>query len=244
MKKISVVLCICALLLVTTAVAQAVDVHMYIDTGPDGWNATRFAAWTPGAFAAAADGTYVNMSGGAHPGTTIFEAPEAIVFSTGDNGSMLLWTFWIPGKTIAQLSGNIQYRYDYDWEGDGYSTSWSTLTAGTSFPSWKEYTNSSNISGVVGTIGCSWWANDNYASPLDTGGTKYDETDAADVAALAQEMITYQTYFGADIQVREDASSPWEMTSVYGQLAVPEPTSIMALLAGLGGIVGYRRFRK
>ncbi|MEN6357177.1 MAG: PEP-CTERM sorting domain-containing protein [Armatimonadota bacterium] len=244
MKKISVVVCICVLLLVTVAAAQAVDVHMYIDTGPDGWNSTLFSAWTPSAFAAAANGTYTNMGGGAHPGTTIFNAQEAIVYSTGDNGSMLLWTFWIPGKTIAALSGNVQFRYNYDWEGTAYSTSWSQITTGTTFPFWTEYTNSSNVSGVVGTIGCSWWANDNYANPLDTGGTKYDETDAADVAALAQEMITYQTYFGADLQVREDANSAWETTSVTGQLAVPEPTSIMALLAGLGGIVGYRRFRK
>ncbi|MCE5323156.1 PEP-CTERM sorting domain-containing protein [bacterium] len=244
MKKISVVICICVLLLATAAVAQAMDVNLYIDTGPDGWNSTLFSAWTPSAFAAAADGTYVNMGGGAHPGTTIFEAQEAIVFSTGDNGSMLLWTFWLPGKTAAEMAGNIQYRYKYDWEGVDYTTDWSTLTAGTSFPAWGDYTNSSSVSGVVGTIGCSWWANDDYAEPYDTGGTIYDETDAADVAALAQEMVTYQTYFGVDIQVREDENSAWETATLNGQLAVPEPTSIMAILFGLGGIAGYRRFRK
>jgi len=226
MKKISAVICICVMLLAAATAAQAVNVQMYIDTGPDYWNTTLFSAWTPGAYAAAADGTYVNMSGGTYPGTTIFVAEEAIVYSWGDNGNMLLWTFWIPGKTTTELAGNIQYRYRADWEGVEYTYGWYDIpSSGANI--WQDYINSSSVSGVVGAIGCAWEVTGDYS----------------DVESLAADMYTYQTYFAADLQVREDSESAWETYTLTGQLA-PEPTSIIALLAGLCSIAGYRKFKK
>lgn len=227
MRKCSAVICILVLLLVTATVAQAVDVQMYIDTGPDVWNTTLFSAWTPGAYAAAADGTYVNMGGGTYPGTTVFIAEEAIVYSWGDNGNMLLWTFWIPGKTTTELTGNIQYRYRADWEGVEYTYGWYDIPNTSRANAWQDYTNSANVSGVVGAIGCAWEVTGDYS----------------DVEQLAADMYAYQTYFAADIQVREDAESSWETYTLTGQLT-PEPTGIIALLAGLCGVVSYRRFRK
>lgn len=237
MRNITVILTL-ALLLVASTMTQAMDINLYIDTAPNGNGSPYFSAWKTAAYADAANGTFVNMRSGTYSGTTVFEPTEAIVYSTGDLGRMLYWSFWIPNVTTSSLVGNIQCRACYDWDGVDYTSSW------TSFSNLQDYTNSSGVSGVVGTFGYSWWANDNCALPYDTDGAKYNETDAADVAELAAEMCAYQTYFGAQLQVRENSDSEWQTTELRGNVAVPEPMSIILGIMGLGSIAGFKKLRK
>lgn len=220
------------MLLIAGTMAQAMNVNFYIDTAPNA--SAAYAAWKTDAYAAAAAGTYVNMRSGAHPGTNLFDPLESIVYSTGDLGHFVQWVFWIPDKTVTDLTGNIQYRYTYNWDGTEATTTWRTTV-----PSMINYGT-----GVVGTFGCANWAVDDSAAPFDTGGTPYDETDAADIATVAAQMVACNGYSAAELQVRDSSESAWQSQTLTGYVATPEPTSIMALLVGIGSIAGYRRFRK
>jgi len=252
-RRTALVICICCLVCLLAVAAQAMDVHLYMDVAPNAYGSADYAAWRTAAFAAAANGTFVNMANGAHPGTTLFEADEAIVYSTGDLGKRLHWIYWIPGETIASLDRRFEAKDAFDWDGealtldDSYNFVADTADSGWFTPSsWINYDANGDgiVDGVIGTFGDAWWADDNLALPYSTNTNIYDETDADDVAALARQMRAYQTYWYGQVRFRDSVNDDWQTVKLRGNVDVPEPMSIFLGVMGLGSIVGYRRLRK
>jgi len=222
-----------AVCLAVAATAGAMDVSLYADTAP---NVYGYDAWQAQAFAAASAGSFVNMGSGAFPGTTTFKAEEAIVYSTPDYGKRLMWVYWIPGQTVAGLTGNFQAKDAMDWAGikytpaddgvnlipDGPDVGWWTPHY-----SWADYTNAQNVSGVIGTFGDAWWP---------------DGTPEA-IAAQVSDMYTYQTFWTGEVRYRANENAPWTVQTLELQL-VPEPLTMAGLFLGLAGVGNYIRKRR
>jgi hypothetical protein len=228
--------------MVLAASAQAFDVYLYMDTAPNRYGSPDWGPWWEAAKADVAAGKFVNMRSGWYPGTNKFIATEAIVYSTGDLGKRLHWIYWIPNATIEALqNAQFQAKQVMDWDGTDYAwgTDVDTPEVGWYTPSsWVAYEG-----GVIGTFGNAWWAYDDLAQPGDTNGNPYDETDAADIAALAAEMYRYQTHSTGLVRWYEGCAL--KTLTLRGELApVPEPFTIVLASLGLGSVAGFRRLRR
>ena len=199
-----------AVTMLAAPVARALTVDVYVDVAAN----AQYDAWWAQTTADVVAGGIVNMRNGTYPGTTEMDPYDEITYDTMDQGYRVHWIFWVPGATIAGLEGDFEVRYLVDWEGIDYYFDWA-LPALSEDPGpedgwitprrWEEYAG-----GVIGTGGWGWWASDNEAPPYDTGGTAYDETDAADVNALRRQVFDEQTYVLVEIRWRDAESSPWQ----------------------------------
>lgn len=252
MRRIALPMLVLVLMVITAVCACAAPgVNLYADSAPNAYGATAFAAWQTSAYAAAVNGSFINMANGAFPNSTYFAATDAIVYSTGDLGKRLHWVYWLPNTTIAQLSGCFQVKdvvtykdgtsETYDW-GTGTMVADGTNVGWIQPSKWIEYQG-----GVVGTFGNAWWAYDDAALPYDTDGKPYNQTDAADVAAVADWMYSEQAFWTGVVRYRNDVNSEWSETNLQLTLAdpaVPEPMSMLLGALGLSSIAGLRRLRR
>lgn len=138
-------------------------VTLYVDAAPNAYGSPAYPAWEEDAFAAAAAGTFVDMTGGVNAcnvGTTDFEIEDEVVYSFGDLGKRLTWVYWIPGETTANLAGRIEVALFNTWDGevmDFYeyynSSTWLVPTRIYNYDS----DGDGNPDGVVGLAGMAWW---------------------------------------------------------------------------------------
>ncbi len=250
MNRFLVLLAGAAAVLAGGNVALADSVTLNMDTAPNGGAA--FNAWRTNAFSDAANGTFVNMANGDFAGSTRFSADEAIVHSTLGGGQRLHWIYWVPGETIASLSGRFQVRDVADWDGVDYTYDWGTggLVEATDDNgwiqpgSWIDYdaNGDSTIDGVIGTFGNAWWAYDDLAPEYSTDGNPYNETDEADIAEMIRQVNEYQTFWRGEVRIKGDDGT-WQVHHLTGTVAVvPTPGAAAGGLA-LIGLTALRRRR-
>jgi hypothetical protein len=168
---------------------------------------------------------------------------DEIVYSTGDLGKRLHWVYWLPGQTKAGLGSNFEVKWVIDWYGTNWTYSggsWALdgSNVGWSVPSnWEDYSYSGQT-GVIGSLGFAWWATDDDALPLNTNGSPYDETDQADIDALAAQLLQAQTF--AHGMVRYWNGCSYETMDINVTM-IPEPGTFLLLGCGLLGLAGLSR---
>ena len=146
------------------SVPLAAGVQVFVDAAPNAYGSPAYAAWEAAAFAAAADGSFVNMASSVNPcsvGTTDFEIEDEVVYSFGDLGRRLTWVYWIPGETVEGLAGRIEVALYNTWDGEGldfyeyyYGSTWLVPTKIYDY----DIDGDGTADGVAGIAGMAWWA--------------------------------------------------------------------------------------
>ncbi len=212
------------LLAVSTAWATPCLVSVYVDAAPNATSGAKSAydAWEAAAFAAAANGKFVNMANSYNPanaGTTDFEIQDEVVYSIGDFGKRLHWIYWIPDTTIAVLTGNFKVALYNDWGTYPTEDIWGWVEP----TKWIDYED-----GVIGTFGMAYWA----AYGVDT-------QEAVDADMLAWGSVPETWTFKTDLFDNQCGG----LVSHREAIPVPEPVTMVALTSALIGLGGYVRRR-
>lgn len=230
------------ILLIVVAFASLVsaDINLYVDSAPNVYGSPDWAPWWTDAKEDVVAGTFVNMRSGylGTPGVLNDHPYDEIVYSTGDLGKRLHWIYWLPGETVESIDGEFQVRWVIDWDGEDWtvdsSNNWilADPDAGWSQPTrWEDFDDGTN-SGVIGSMGFAFWATDDDAYPYDTGGSPYDETDQADIDALRDLILQYQTFSLGQVRLWEDGS--WGDPISLNVNKVPVPGAVLLGMLGLG----------
>jgi hypothetical protein len=223
------------------------SIDLRVDTAPNVYGSPAWAPWWASAKSDVAAGSFTDMrSSSAGPG---YMTPyDEIAYSTGDLGQRMHFIYWLPETTIGALEGRFQVKNAFDWGGTDYTYDWGSSSyapdssgAGWIQPgSWENYQN-----GVIGSFGWAFWATDNEAAPFSTGGSAYDETDQADIDALANSILGAQTYLDGLIRYRETENDDWSTLSQTLQITtVPVPATFGLMGIGLAGILGFTARRR
>jgi len=229
-------LLLCGVILLALASQAAAD--LYVDSAPNAYGSPDFAPWWSAAQTDVVAGTFQNMRSGAlgTPGVLEMSPYDEIVYSTGDLGKRIHWIYWLPGETVADLDGKFQTRYIVDWDGVQYTYDWGVgdHVVATADNGWIQPTRWTDYAGgVIGSFGEAWWAVDDDALPFNTGGTPYDETDQADIDALAAAILQSQTFARGEYRLLTDAGG-WGPVESLTVNVVPVPGAVLLGLLGLG----------
>lgn len=235
------VLVLCAVVLLVAGVvpAGASTIALYVDSAP---NAT-YGAWKTASYPSVVAGTFTNMAGGTFPGTLKADPLDLIVYSTGDLGKRLAWIYWLPGQTVAGLTGHFQIRDVVDWDGEAWTYDWNTGNQVLATPDagWTEPASWINYAGgVIGAFSDAWWATDDEALPFTTDASPYNEVNAADIAALRQQVMLHDTYWRGEVRLLDDAGNVVQTQSLQVDV-VPEPATMSLFGFGLASVVAAVR---
>ena len=243
MKKFLVFLCVGML---TCGIAGSTSaLSLYVDAAPNVYGSPDWTPWWEQTKQDVASDSFTNMRTGTFPGTTTIDPYDEIVYSTGDLGKRLHWIYWLPGESTQNLAGLFEVKWVIDWGGTAWTYdngSWAVdaQEVGWSQPTkWEDYYDGAT-SGVIGSLGFAWWATDNDAEPIDTGGSPYDETNQADIDALRELVFEAQTYAIGMVRYRVTEQDEWEYTTLQVNI-VPEPSTMLLLGSGLIGIFAMAR---
>jgi len=228
--------------------SSAITINLYVDSAPNVYGSPNWAPWWTQTKQDVVTGTFINMRTGTYPGTTTISPYDEIVYSTMDLGKRLHWIYWLPGQTKASLGSNFQVKWVIDWAGTNWTYDWSTYswaldspTSGWVTPSsWEDYSYGGQF-GVIGSFGFAWWAGDNEAPPYDTDGNPWNETDQADIDALAALVLANQTF--AKGMVRYWNGTNYETSDLQSGV-VPEPSTLLLLGSGLLSLGAFARFQR
>lgn len=228
----------------------ALTVSLNVDSAPNRYGSSAWAPWWDQTKADVAAGTFTDMRTGTFPGTHYIDPKDEIVYSTMDLGKRLHWIYWLPSQNTADLGNNFQVKWVIDWDGEDWTLDsygdWAqdAPEVGWATPSsWENYSG-----GVIGSFGFAWWSTDNDAPPFSTDTSDYNEVNQADIDALRNEVLLYQTHATGYIRYRESGSAPWQYADLRVEV-VPEPGTLFAgallLLPFLAGTVKtLRRSRR
>lgn len=205
---------------------------LYVDAAPNVYGSPDYAPWQDAAFAAAANGTFVNMissKNAANVGTTNFEIQDEVVYSFGDLGKRLTWVYWMQGQTKAGLDGRLEVSLLNTWDGtpsdfylDYYGSTWLTPSKIYDY----DIDGDGTTDGVVGLAGMAWWG----AYQVNT-----QEALDADIAAWGLASETWEFKVKLDGKI-------FSLTSYRDP--VPEPSTMVLFSLGLMGLAGLNRRKK
>lgn len=218
MKRVS---CIAVVALFSCTLGTAAPPTLNVDSAPNVYGSIDWAPWWSAARQAVYDGVFENMASGTYPGTLSIDPIDEIVYSTGDYGHRIHFVYWFAGESLDTLAGRFEVKWVVDWDGVAYT--WDgALVPDTGDNGWSQPASWEAFhGGVVGSFGFAWWATDNEAKPFNTGGSAYDETDEADIAALRNQVFEYQTHLTGHVRYRESLESPWEVQTIVIDIVPP-----------------------
>ena len=227
MKSIRILVLAVCMLIGSLSAAQAVS--LYVDSAPDAYNSPDdYDEWWDNAKLTLFNNAFINMRNSVNPtntGTKNFEIQDAVLYDFDDYGRRLHFVYWLPGATVASLAGNFEISIEYVWDGetsdyfdenDEYDSQiWLEPTK------WEVYNG-----GVIGSAGFSLWG----AYGVDTP------------SALAADIAEWEKSLG-NVTIHTSLDGEISSLTAYHQ-PVPEPSTIILLAAGLGGLAIWRKKRK
>ncbi len=235
MKKFVLVVFLVMALGAFTSAGAAVTVNLYLDTAPNASGSPLWPAFRDAAYASIYNGTFTNQANSHNPanvGTYNYDVLDYMVYSFGDLGSRLHAFYYIPGQTVASLTGKFEVSILYQeggvWKNPYEEYGWGTWVTPSS---WVNYDGNGDgiTDGVMGSMGNALWGAEGVNTPAAL---------AADIAAA--KLNLGNTIFMA--RVWNDSHTTYDEVQIMAHhTPVPIPGALLLLGPGLAGMAVLRR---